>query len=189
MPWKISKQRKAFVDVETTGLDPQTHEMIEFAVVYEDNKTVSFKIQPRRMDKASPEALKINGYTPEKWQEALPLDRAASQIANALQNCILVGHNVKFDMGFIQALLKEANVKARLGYHTIDTVTLAYEHLAPCGIDSLSLKNVCIFLGIPPEPDEHQAGAGAMACKQVYEKLARATWLARLRWRYKNRKR
>ena len=172
-----------FVDVETSGLDPAKHEMLEFAVAFENGEGLSFKIKPEDIGHADPYALKVNGYTPEAWVGAYDFKEAAWKIAEHLKEHVLVGHNVKFDVGFINALLQKAGVKERVDYHCLDTVTLAYEHLVPCGLDSLSLKNVCRFLDIPEEPEKHEAFYGASACRQVYLRLVNATWVDRLKWR------
>jgi DNA polymerase-3 subunit epsilon len=183
MKTKLKDQRLAFIDTETSGLDPTVHEILEFAVQFEGASPVHFKIRPRRIDKAEPKALEVNGYKPENWLDALEPEVAAQQIAEWLKDCVIVGHNVGFDMSFIKAFLKEMNVEAKIGYHLIDTVTLAYEHLVPCGLESLSLKNVCLFLGIPPEPDVHEAANGALKVQAVYSNLVRATWWDRLGWK------
>ena len=55
-----------FVDVETTGLDPVRHELIELAAVRVDRHTlepldhVSVKVRPERLADADPKALEVN---------------------------------------------------------------------------------------------------------------------------------
>lgn len=187
MSRKLRDKRLAFVDVETTGLDPSVHEMIEFAVIYSNGEHLSFKIQPRRIEAASPKALEVNGYTPERWVDAITPEEAAVRIAKALDDCVVAGYNVKFDVGFILSLLSDMSVAAKFGYHHVDVAALAYEHLVDIGLNSLSLKNVCKFLGIPPEPDIHEALNGARACREVYRRLVRAGWVRRQWWRFVGR--
>lgn len=167
---KLSVRPRAFVDVETTGLDPIENEMLEFAALKGD-EILNFKIKPRRMHTAHPKALEVNGYKEENWGDALDIAEAAPKIAAFLKDAVIVGHNVRFDMDFISQFLKEAGVNVRLDYHLVDTVTIAYIKLVPLGLDSLSLKNVCQFVGIQPEPEVHRALAGAKTCKAIYENL------------------
>jgi DNA polymerase III epsilon subunit-like protein len=100
----------------------------------------------------------------------------------------MAGHNVSFDASFIKAEMKRANPELLkgLGYHLVDTVTLAYEQLADCGLDRLSLGNVCKFIGVELV-DAHTAKADTEACRQVYHKLARANAWDRFLWKRRNR--
>ena len=184
---KLRDKRFAIVNCETTGLDAGHHEVVEFGVVYLDGRFESFKIAPQHIDRAHPKALEVNGYTPEAWVDALSPLEAATRIGAILTDCVVAGYNVKFDLGFIQTLLKEQGVKASFGHHAVDVAALAYEHLVPIGLEILSLKNVCQFIGVPPEPDKHDALNGALACRSVYLKLARANWFQRLIWKLRNR--
>lgn len=173
MKTPLAARRRAFVDVETTGLDPATHEIIEFAVVFDDGQFESFKVLPRHPETADPAALAVNGWTPEEWKhDALGQRTAAARIFHLLQDAIVVGFNVGFDASFIRAMLRREGFNANeICRHCGDPVTLALEHLVPKGLDSLSLKNVMTFLGMEPEPDIHRALAGARGCKSVWDAL------------------
>lgn len=190
--YPLRKRTLAFIDVETTGLDAAHHEVIEYAIILEDRwsgtQEYSGRVIPQFIERASPKALEVNGYTPEKWRDALPAEVVAPHIANLLKDTVLIGHNVRFDAGFISEMLKRAGVEARIDYHLVDTVTLAWEHLAPLGLKSLSLKNVCKFIGAEPEQEPHGALGGARKCREVYHILLRANWLKRLMWRIRKRK-
>lgn len=174
---------RAYLDVETTGLDPSVHEIIEFGVCYSDGRPgYNLQVKPLNLDAAHPRALEITGYNDNEWRMAFDPSEAAQRIADALRGYVLVGHNVNFDISFIQALLDRYGINARLGHHKVDTITLAYEHLVPVGLKSVSLKNVCLFIGIKPEGDVHRAMAGAARARRVYQKLVRSGWARRLWW-------
>jgi len=186
---KLKDRRLAFVDVETTGLDPSIHEIIEFSVLFLDRSMdLSFKIKPQHIETAHPKALEVNGYAPEKWEGAYTPQFAAELIGPKLKKCILVGQNINFDVGFIRALLKQEGNDTLIDRRNIDTMVLALEHLVPCGLRDASLKGICLFLGIEPEPAEHRAENGALAALRVYNALCRAGWWKRLWWRWRNRK-
>lgn len=182
MHLKVHQKPRAYVDVETTGLDPTCHEIIEFAALKDNGDRLTTKISPDRIDQASPQALKVNGYTPQMWEDAPSLEEVAPDISEFLTDCVIIGHNIRFDMAFIETSLRSIGIQERLDYHVVDTVTLAYEHLVPLGLESLSLRNVCKFLGIPPEPKPHCAYNGAYLAQQVYHKLVRAGGLRRFLW-------
>jgi DNA polymerase III alpha subunit (gram-positive type) len=192
---KIADTPLAFIDIETTGLDPLAHEVIEFAAICRNKegsefKTAEFKIKPEHIEAASPQALEVNGYTPEAWAGALSQKEGAEKMASVISGCILVGHNVSFDLSFIQA-----TVHRQLGQEAlsdlgrtrfVDTATLAHEHLGPCGLDRLSLKNVCDFIGVSNE-GAHTALVDVRRCMTVYDRLNRAGWLKRLWWKLLSR--
>ena len=69
----IQARELVFSDCETSSLDPSTGEILEFAAVRitPDLQTVKAsmerKCQMRFPERASPEALKVNGYDPQLW--------------------------------------------------------------------------------------------------------------------------
>lgn len=145
-------KKLAIIDVETTGLDPHTHELTEFAIIRLDREGKeelrwSTKIKPVHLETASPYALEITDFSDEKWANAPLLEDVGQQIMDSLQGCILVGHNVSFDEGFLSHHLTKAGCQGKVPYHKVDTVTLAFEHLVPQGLTSLSLVNIRRFLG------------------------------------------
>ncbi len=67
-----------FVDIETTGFDPNTHEIVELAYIlvrqkgsegreFEVIEEREFKVKPDHIETAEPQALKINGYDEGQW--------------------------------------------------------------------------------------------------------------------------
>lgn len=125
--------RLAFIDTETTGLNPQDNEIIEIAIkiidesLKEDNElySVEAKFKPRRLDLASPRALEINGYNEEEWKGAYRWNKVACErLVNRLKGCILVGHNVQFDINFIREECKRQGVRCPR-FSTLDTKGMA----------------------------------------------------------------
>lgn len=169
-----------FVDTETTGLEPRVHEIIEVAIIRVNLKegiriTYETKIKPQHIETAHPRALEVNGYTAEKWVEAPYLGEIAGALVPLLQNGMVVGHNVGFDLDMLNGNLKEIGVDARLSYHKLDTITLAYEHLVPLGLQSLSLDNIREFLGWSKE-GAHTAMKDAEDAEKLFFLLERANW-------------
>ena len=181
-----------FIDVETTGLDPTQHEMIEVAAVvaYPDKnvETPVFeaRIRPTHIETASPRALEVNGYSEKDWADARPMEEVLPELVAFLEGAVIGGQNTRFDVGFIHAALKHHGMDVRIDYHVIDVSTLAYEHLVPLGLKRLNLAAICEFIGVDPEPDVHRALNGAMKALEIYYALSKATWMDRLRWRLAN---
>ena len=149
----IGERPLAFIDTETTGLDPSVHEVIEFAVIveYPDGSTDQYHtlIKPTHIETAQPKALEINGYAahPERWDDAPEFEQVAETICEWLLGCVIVGHNAGFDLAFLAAEMGRSPFQGRLPYHKVDTTSLAFEHLVPKGLTSLSLDKIRAFLG------------------------------------------
>ena len=167
-----------FVDTETTGLDPLKHELIEVAAIRTspDGRNVlsiyKAKLRPTHAGDADPQALKINGYTPEEWTPEkceTPLN-VVNQLTTLALDTMLVGHNVSFDERFLLPLFQNYNFKPPWSYHKIDTVALAYPlYLADPRLTKLSLGPLCEYFGMPAP--KHNALADVTACREVFLEL------------------
>ena len=145
---------------------------------YEDSGYLEFciRFKPRKIESADPKALEVNKYSEEEWAGAADFDKEAAKIlVLVFQDVLFVGHNVVFDHEFLKHMVRSVGVQPSFGYHKIDTVTLAWEHLGDLGLTkSLSLWNVCIALDITNE-GAHSAMADVLRCREVYKKLLRKT--------------
>jgi DNA polymerase III epsilon subunit-like protein len=181
----------AFIDIETTGLNPGYHQIIEIAIITEiDGKTDVYctKIKPNDIHRADKKALQINGYNEIEWIDA-PYDyEVVDEIAEKLNGCTLVGHNVQFDHEFIEDLCWRHKVKLNCRHRMIDTITLAHEHLYFVRSHSLSSLRQCFGMSVY---GSHRALKDCHDMRLIYYKLLRATAVHRLWWRlsYKIRKR
>src|ERR1700756_4434657 len=134
------------IDVETGGFHPATDALLEVAAVLIDmdddgnlrrGATHNYHVQPFAGARLDPAALSITGIAPfHPLRPALPerdaLQRVFREIRHAVRaydcrRAILVGHNAAFDLGFLNAAVKRADVK-RNPFHPFscfDTATLA----------------------------------------------------------------
>lgn len=165
-----------FVDVETTGLDPTKHEIIEVSArrTSPDGETIlgeyTAKIRPTNLAVAEPKALQINGYTEEGWAPEKCVDQptVVTQLHRLAQNCVLVGHNVSFDEGFLRALFAKSGLQPPWGYHKVDTVALAWPlYVTKPDLEGVSLAKLAKYLELPMQPT-HRAGADVAACHALY---------------------
>ena len=167
----------AFVDVETTGLDPARHEVVEVAAVRVDGRSLEVlgeaevRVRPERLHEADPEALRVNGLSAARWSDAVPLREALERVMPLLDGAVLAGHNVWFDRAFLEAACRSADVALPLGdHHLLDTAVLAWPLLAAGEVESLSLDAVCGRLGIE-RPLPHRALADARCSLEVARRL------------------
>lgn len=185
-----------FIDTETTGLLDNPHaEAIELAAVgIEGQVLLDTKIRPVSLDKAlayneegTKRALEINGYTEEAWKDAPTFAELVPKIIETFQHRAIIGQNPNFDRSFVLRGLEAASVEKAyrvLSRHVIDTTTLAWEHLVPCGLDRLNLDAICEFLGVHLDRSQrHGALADAQACRAAYLMMLRATEEQRFAWR------
>ena len=202
----------AFIDIETTGIDPIKTEIIEIAVVFSiqkmtlwnllDMSAVPFqldkdliywhtRIKPMNLETAESAALNINGYTdhPELWADAPVFEDVAPIIHTIFQHVLPAGHNIKFDLAHIKESMRRSGFELSpiFGKYSIDTITLAHEHLSPNDLQGLKLENICNVLGVSND-GMHSALVDAIRARDVYYKLLRATWWDRWRWKKKIQK-
>src|SRR3989338_6523111 len=103
-------KRLAFIDIETTGVHPEKHEIIELGCVLVDVEGQSYKvvgefemkIKPEHIETAEAEALRVNGYTEGDWLFACSLGEALEHLSKKADGAVMVAQNASFDYGFLQ---------------------------------------------------------------------------------------
>tara|TARA_Y100000401_G_scaffold33531_1_gene24902 strand:+ start:1148 stop:1699 length:552 start_codon:yes stop_codon:yes gene_type:complete len=175
----------AFVDVETTGLNPAIHEIIEICIIT-DKETYHTKIAPKRIDLADSRSLEINGYNPKDWADAPSFKDVHIKIMRLLAGKTIAGHNPKFDIEFINEAFAHVDSHFETGYRVLDTITLAYEHLYPLGLKSLSLDAIRVFLGWD-RTNAHTAIQDCKDTKRLFKYLLRFGIVERSILKFKRR--
>jgi len=170
----------AFVDIETTGVDPYKHEILEIGcLVAKQNDDGSFvmieefevKVKPEHIENAEPQALRINGYDEANWMFAHTLEEALRLMNQKLgDDATMIAHNITFDYSFI------INAYSRLGmkdpfFHKYDTLTMAMMRFKDEeDTQRLSLRALCEKFGIKNEK-AHTALADVRATFEVFKRL------------------
>jgi DNA polymerase III epsilon subunit family exonuclease len=172
-------QTLAFIDIETTGLDRDTHEIIELAAVITKMKDgelvvidqVDFKIQPQHIETAEPQALRINGYNPADWLFAVSLEDAMKEFAKKTDGVVFVAHNITFDYGFIETAFKKTGIEDKMHFYKLDTLSLAFGILHTTDDPGkLSLRVLAEKYGVENKK-AHSAFADAYATYEVFKKM------------------
>jgi DNA polymerase III epsilon subunit-like protein len=177
--------RIAFVDLETTGLDPRRHEPWEIAVIVEDvfpDGTHRPAIQgahevqypkPRRLGGADSIALGIGGYYTRTFRGVpsgrFPTDPeklAADLTLQITPGTYLAGCTIHFDAAFLDVFMRENGQCPMWNYHLIDCTTYAAGRmqLTP------PWKSTTLFEAYGIEVDEAQAHT-ALYDAQMAQKL------------------
>ncbi len=175
----ILQQPLAFIDIETTGLDRDTHEIIELGVVIARMKDdvlvvidqLDLKIHPMHTENADPQALRVNGYNEGDWLFAVPLADAMQAFVEKTAGAIFVAHNITFDAPFIEKALKDSNLNHDMHFQRLDSLSIAFAVLhAHDDMGKLSLRALCEKYGIENKK-AHSAFADAYATYEVFKKL------------------
>ena len=170
------------IDTETSGLNPMIHELLAFgAIVLIDGvvtETIEIKIKPKHLENADPEALHINGYNERTWRRAMLPEQAVYRIQSFLyrhQDATTVGHNFSFDKKFIQALANRQEQILPIPYPYLDTMDIARTILAPYGLQSMKLEEICKFLGWKRRR-AHSALSDCEDCAKILLNMSPPTW-------------
>lgn len=147
----------AFIDIETTGLEADYHDIVEIAAVRLDASTwevqteLNVKVHPEHHDRIDPEVVRINNYSVALWEDALHLRDALVKLTPMLNGCVIAGHNVHFDWSFLLAAYwRHEIVQPEVDYHLLDTASLAWpvrclSNRSPSGFDVvLSYSTSCV---------------------------------------------
>ena len=97
------------VDIETTGLSPIKDDIIEIgAIKVEKNLIVDKYNSLIQIDrKLTPFITNLTGITDEMLKEGRPIDVVLQEFLKFLGNQVIIGHNVNFDMAFINEKCKK----------------------------------------------------------------------------------
>lgn len=184
--------RKVFLDVETTGLRPDIHDVIEIGglmTIGDEVVTDKFLLtcQPRSYNNISPEALEVNHYTVDKLKELDDPDKVHADFVRLLERHVsrydpqskyfFYAWNAPFDEAFIRAFLGKAGNKyfgSWFFHPSIDIRVLAGEHFLKERHDmtAFHLNTVARKLGILIKEDKlHNASHDAELAYKIYRAL------------------
>ena len=175
----------AHVDVETTGLVPGYHEMIDIGLVITDvqgNKIDSLYllIQPEHPERLQPGAYDCNAFNAEKWKErrAWNIDDAVDSILSfhkrvcGDRQVLMVAYNSQFDAAFLDHLFRHAGHSWREMYHyyILDIPSMLWG----MGYTDPLADEFMAYYGIADEPHvavDHTGITGAMLNVRIYKAI------------------
>ncbi len=177
--------RLAFLDVETTGLVPGYHEMVDVGIVLTDLDgniidSILVRVQPNHPERTSPEAAAINDFEVEKWrgygalspQQAIDSLAAFHRRVAGDRPTLMVAHNSHFDAAFLDQLFREGDRSWRemYYYYVLDIPSMAWM----LGLRDLEGGRLAQQLGVeelPDGPDLHTGLRCAMGNVRLYRAL------------------
>lgn len=156
-------------DVETTGLNPQTDEIIEIGALKVRDGHVAERfiefICPK--ERISDTITNLTGITNEMVANARSGAEVIADFLKFCENDVLIGHNVGFDYSF----MKTGASRCGLFFEKsgIDTLKIAQTTLA--FLPSKSLSDLCAYYKIENK-SAHRAYHDALATAKLYQTLA-----------------
>lgn len=126
----LSSARFAFLDLETTGLAPWFGDRVcEVGIVLTDGKrikkTYHTLVNPERS--LSPAAANANGLSEADLKSAPPFRKVADEVEAALAEAVVVCHNAKFDLQFLDSEFRRLEREIQIP-NLIDTLMLARKY-------------------------------------------------------------
>ncbi len=177
------------VDVEASGIGPDTHSVVSVGALDLDNPSNQFYEECRVWDGAhiNDEALLVNGFTKEQITDATKQSESElvhkfAAWAQASADRTLAGQNVSFDRDILEAAARRAgHTEWPFAHRTIDSHSLCWMHQIKRGMtppvdpekkrSALNLDAILIYCGIPEEPKPHNALTGAKCHAEVISRL------------------
>lgn len=113
-------------DIETTGLDSKYDEIIEISgVKVRDDKIVdSFSSLVKPINPISSFITELTGISNEMVASSPGIEEVLPKFMEFIEDDILIGHNVNFDINFVYDTLEGINYPKKLSNNFIDTMRL-----------------------------------------------------------------
>ncbi len=170
--WKYSfpAQGEAVVvlDIETTGLSPTDHEIIELALIrLENGRRTVFERLVNPGAPIPPFISRLTGIRSQDVRGAADIYTVLEEAWPLLDNATLIIQNASFDLGFLQPRLQ------RLGYRldnpVVDTIHWARKALP--GLTKRGLDSLAWAFDLGPIPARHRAMGDVETTLQVAHEM------------------
>lgn len=117
------------IDIETTGLSPYRDRVTELGGIKVRNGEIvdqySHLVAYEKSNKVPDFITKLNGITEEKIiNEGVPVDEAAHDFRDFIDDDVIIGYNVNFDLNFVYDLAKKYKLP-ELSNDYVDVLRLA----------------------------------------------------------------
>lgn len=155
-------------DIETTGLNPTTNQVIEIgALKIEGGRVVEeFSKFINPFMKLPPKIVALTGIQDYMLKDAEVADRVIAEFLEFSDGHVLLGHNIMFDYSFIK--VNADKIGKKFDRHGIDTLKIA-KGVHP-ELESRSLEKMCRYYKIN-NVSAHRALSDAKATYELYYKM------------------
>lgn len=156
------------IDTETTGLHCVQNQIVELtAIRFRDWKPVEIFTTLINPGNHIPEdATRIHGITDEMVKDAPKIGEVIKSFDSFLGSDNLLGHNISFDLGFLDMAGSEYSDTKRKYY---DTLTLA--QYLDLYVDNNKLTTLCDHYYIRDNSTAHRSASDALATGLLFDRL------------------
>jgi DNA polymerase III subunit epsilon len=165
------------VDLEMSGPNAQMHEVLDLggvrcalAQAFPEEESWGARVKPRHIGNASIGALKVVGYSPKEWKNAMELEAAFERFAALGRDAVIAGWGIGQDMAFLAESFHRLSRPWPFAPVALDIQPIARKILGGGEVDRFNLGHVADRLGIG-RMGEHGALADAYATYDVLVKL------------------
>jgi len=162
------------LDLETTGGDPATCAITEVGAVKVRGGEVlgTFQTLVDPGQRIPPSITVLTGITEAMVVRAPPIDAVLPSLLEFLGGAVLVGHNLRFDVSFLDAALVRSG-RPRLGARTVDTCALA-RRLVRDEVPNCRLGTLADRLRLDHRPSHRALDDALATCDLLHALLERA---------------
>lgn len=151
------------VDVETTGLDPLEHRVVQLALVRVNNGMVTEIFESIFNPEGPVGKTEIHGITQKQVDIAPLFNEKIDEITEFIKNRTLVAHNARFDLAFMRSEFERAGLI--LPWFEPLCTLKASEYYLP-GLPRRKLVDCCEAIGVQIE-NAHTATGDAIATAKL----------------------
>lgn len=176
-PEELAGKELCIVDLEMSGPDPQVHEILDIGAVrvaleegLPEEASFGTKVRPKHIGTANQGSLRVVGYSPKAWRDAVPLEDAMAELVEFAAGTVLAGWGIRLDLAFLFEALERTGLDWPFADVVLDIQPVAQAVLQDGTVDGWSLGHVADRLGIG-RLAEHGALADAYAAYDVLARL------------------
>jgi DNA polymerase III epsilon subunit-like protein len=173
------------VDVETTGINPKKNSIVSIGAINFDSPKNQFYTECKIFEGAeiSEISLKVNGFlksdidsdndTKKPLRESI--NEFSSWVHEQKTEKIIAGQNPAFDRDFLMHSFEKYQMNFPFTFRTIDLNSLCalyvLKNKIDVKIDKLNTNTIYEILGMPSEPNPHNALTGALMEAEAFSRL------------------
>lgn len=171
----IKKRLLAFTDLEFSGLKAN-NEILQIGCVlvsqpdFEIVAEWQTRVRPKRIENADRRSLKMIGYEPDKWKDALPLKKALQQFDAFVADAVLIGYNVVGDFYQLKKSYYQAGLTPRYHWQVLDVQSMIFMELYRSDMDGFRMREVVRHFNVKQD-QWHDALDDSRATLEIFKKL------------------